>query len=51
MTTKTDKIRSVFLTLLMVVSVFGGSIAFAGSVAANHDATDADTDSDADSDG
>ncbi|WP_415381194.1 BGTF surface domain-containing protein [Halosimplex sp. TS25] len=34
MTGTNDKLRSLFLTVLMVVSVFGGSIAFAGTAAA-----------------
>jgi len=41
-TTMTDtntKVRSLILTALMVVSVFGGSIAFAGSAAAASDGT------------
>jgi len=38
MTGKRDKIRSVFLTMLMVVSVFGATVAFTGTAAAVPDA-------------
>ncbi|PSP68441.1 hypothetical protein BRC79_05695, partial [Halobacteriales archaeon QH_8_67_27] len=34
MTGTNDKLRSLFLTMLMVVSVFGGTVAFAGTAAA-----------------
>ncbi|WP_123534765.1 DUF7282 domain-containing protein [Halosimplex salinum] len=34
MTGTNDKLRSLFLTVLMVVSVFGGTVAFAGTAAA-----------------
>jgi surface glycoprotein (TIGR04207 family)/PGF-CTERM protein len=42
MTGKRDKIRSVFLTMLMVVSVFGATVAFSGTAAA--DVPDVDQD-------
>lgn len=37
MTTKSDKIRSLFLSALMVMSVFAGAAAFAGTAVAEHD--------------
>ncbi|QLH79981.1 PGF-CTERM sorting domain-containing protein [Halosimplex rubrum] len=50
MTGTNDKLRSLFLTVLMVVSVFGGTVAFSGAAAAANtdpgiaDATESDDD-------
>lgn len=50
MTSKTDKLRAVFLTALMIGSVFAAGVAFTGSVAADAGSVNATTaDHDADS--